>query len=355
MSIFCILISMFYLVWAPFVIYTAHTWFTKKYNYLYDLPSDQSPECRPYIRRDRKNWSVVEFVLVGIFLAPFKILIALSGIYVGLALDRLLVAYYKLTDVEAEQPRNFIKYSRMINSFGTGVALFGFGIRIKHYLRTLDADKYPKLKKIPESQAKSAIVVSNHVTWADIFYYMYSPFQACFISKAEVKNYPAIGFFAKTIQCIFINRDEAKDRFAVLNKLQERVQNIRAGKNFSKMVIFPEGTTTNGECLISFKKGAFVLNTPLKVVVLKYRGRMSPALNMMGTIDNLLSLLFQLYTNLDVFEVEGLIEPKSEMPWEEYAEEVRSLMASEFKLEKIDGDFSGKKFTESKYTGKPLA
>jgi lysophosphatidylcholine acyltransferase/lyso-PAF acetyltransferase len=42
-----------------------------------------------------------------------------------------------------------------------------------------------------------------------------------------------------------------------LNKIIERSKLIKDGKVFPPVMIFPEGTTTNGKYLISFKKGAF--------------------------------------------------------------------------------------------------
>jgi len=39
-----------------------------------------------------------------------------------------------------------------------------------------------------------------------------------------------------------------------------------------KLLIFSEGTTTNGEGIIDFKKGAFILNWPITLIGVKYNG-----------------------------------------------------------------------------------
>ena len=39
-----------------------------------------------------------------------------------------------------------------------------------------------------------------------------------------------------------------------------------------KLLIFAEGTTTNGLGVIDFKKGAFILYWPVTLVCLKYKG-----------------------------------------------------------------------------------
>jgi hypothetical protein len=39
-----------------------------------------------------------------------------------------------------------------------------------------------------------------------------------------------------------------------------------------KLLIFSEGTTTNGDGVIDFKKGAFILNRPISLLGLRYKG-----------------------------------------------------------------------------------
>lgn len=55
--------------------------------------------------------------------------------------------------------------------------------------------------------------------------------------------------------------------------IKERVELINSGHNLPPLVIFPEGTTTNGRQLISFKKGAFENLDPVLLAPLKYDER----------------------------------------------------------------------------------
>ena len=55
--------------------------------------------------------------------------------------------------------------------------------------------------------------------------------------------------------------------------IKQRCDFIMEGKKFSPILIFPEGTTTNGKYIISFKRGAFAHMFPVKIFGLKYDAR----------------------------------------------------------------------------------
>ncbi len=63
------------------------------------------------------------------------------------------------------------------------------------------------------------------------------------------------------VQPIMVNRDCPDSRKATIAKITERVEKIRQdrrsedGLSWSRIIIFPEGTCTNGSQLISFKPG----------------------------------------------------------------------------------------------------
>lgn len=75
------------------------------------------------------------------------------------------------------------------------------------------------------------------------------------------------------------------------------------------MLIFSELTTINGKYLLPFKKRAFVLGTSLKDMIVRYNGRVDLGLNIVGILDNIISIFFQLYTKLNDYDVEALISP----------------------------------------------
>lgn len=54
-----------------------------------------------------------------------------------------------------------------------------------------------------------------------------------------------------------------------MKKIEARQKDVIEGKVFFPIVLYPEGTTTNGRCLINFKKGAFYSLSPVKPLILK--------------------------------------------------------------------------------------
>lgn len=97
--------------------------------------------------------------------------------------------------------------------------------------------------------AERGAVVSNHVSWLDIFA-LNARKRIYFVSKSEVASWPGIGWLARATGTVFINRDprEAKAQQAVF---EER---LLAGHT---LLFFPEGTSTDGRRVIRFKSTLF--------------------------------------------------------------------------------------------------
>lgn len=91
-------------------------------------------------------------------------------------------------------------------------------------------------------------------------------------------------------------------------------------------MIFAEGTTTNGEGLIPFKKGPFVSGGPIKLCALKYTGKFHPSYLLMKSIPIALGILTNLTMSYTLIEGDAPIYRQEGVSWEVYSEEVRSLM-----------------------------
>ncbi len=89
------------------------------------------------------------------------------------------------------------------------------------------------------------MLVSNHISWLDIFIILgVRPVR--FVSKAEVKNWPIAGYFARCAGTLFINRTRKRDTVHIG---AEMLAVMEAGEVIG---IFPEGTTSDGSVLLPF-------------------------------------------------------------------------------------------------------
>jgi 1-acyl-sn-glycerol-3-phosphate acyltransferase len=92
-------------------------------------------------------------------------------------------------------------------------------------------------------------VVANHASWLDIFA-LNARKRIYFVSKSEVAGWPGIGWLARATGTVFIRRDR-RDTLGQIATFRDRLQ---AGH---KLLFFPEGTSTDGLQVLSFKPTLF--------------------------------------------------------------------------------------------------
>lgn len=90
-----------------------------------------------------------------------------------------------------------------------------------------------------------ALVVANHISWIDI-YVINAALPAAFVSKAEVRNWPLIGWLAARNDTIFLRRG-SRGHAKIIN--EEIAGLLKQGRH---VAVFPEGTTTDGQTLLHF-------------------------------------------------------------------------------------------------------
>ncbi|WP_201157732.1 lysophospholipid acyltransferase family protein, partial [Rhodobaculum claviforme] len=91
----------------------------------------------------------------------------------------------------------------------------------------------------------AGVMVANHVSWLDIFV-LNAAGPVAFVSKSEVAAWPGIGWLARATGTVFITRS-VRDAAAQRRMIAER---LRGG---DRLVIFPEGTSTDGQQVLPFK------------------------------------------------------------------------------------------------------
>jgi len=94
------------------------------------------------------------------------------------------------------------------------------------------------------------LVVSNHRSYLDIVVIL-AQVEAAFLAKAELKGWPIFGRAARAGNTVFVDRSSPESRNKARKSLAKRIcQGI-------SVVVFPEGTTSKGPGVLSFKGGIF--------------------------------------------------------------------------------------------------
>jgi 1-acyl-sn-glycerol-3-phosphate acyltransferase len=95
------------------------------------------------------------------------------------------------------------------------------------------------------------LYVSNHLSYMDIPV-LASVVEGTFVAKAEVATWPLFGFAARITNTVFINRvsSEARAQRAMMHR------RLMSGE---RLILFPEGTSTDGSGVAPFKSALFSL------------------------------------------------------------------------------------------------
>ena len=94
------------------------------------------------------------------------------------------------------------------------------------------------------------LMIANHVSWLDIPA-LGAATPVSFIAKEEVSGWPGVSLLARLQETVFIDRQRR-------GTSREQVERIRARlAEGDAIVLFPEGTTSDGNFLLPFKSSLF--------------------------------------------------------------------------------------------------
>jgi len=95
-------------------------------------------------------------------------------------------------------------------------------------------------------QDRGVLMVANHTGYFDILI-MAATARVSFVAKSEVAGWPFFGMMSRLQESIFVERARRSRAGVARDELRER---LRAG---DALVLFPEGTSTDGNRVIAFK------------------------------------------------------------------------------------------------------
>lgn len=98
------------------------------------------------------------------------------------------------------------------------------------------------------------LVVANHTSWLDIL--ILGCLGSAFVSKAELKRTPLLGWLADQNHTLYVDRAERRDAHG-------QVRRVRAALDRPQpLAVFPEGTTGHGQHLLPFRSTLLAAVSP---------------------------------------------------------------------------------------------
>jgi 1-acyl-sn-glycerol-3-phosphate acyltransferase len=139
-----------------------------------------------------------------------------------------------------------------------------------------------------------AMVVSNHVSWLDIF--VINALHPChFVAKSEIRDWPVLGWLADKGGTVFIARGNRRELRHIFKGM---VATLQSGQ---RVAFFPEGTTAPPGTVLPFHANLFEAavdaGVPVQPFALRYldgAGALHGAIDFsgdMGFADNMMQVL----------------------------------------------------------------
>ncbi|KAJ0024926.1 hypothetical protein Pint_08916 [Pistacia integerrima] len=275
-------------------------------------------------------------------LVPIRVILAMSVLVLYYLICRICTLFsVPNRDEEQEDYAHLGGWRRSVivwsGRFLSRVMLFVLGFYwIKETYKIADAQEkssstQSEVNNQVEERERPGAIISNHVSYLDILYHMSSSFPS-FVAKRSVAKLPLVGLISKCLGCVYVQRESKSSDFkGVSGVVTERVQEAHRDKSAPMMMLFPEGTTTNGDFLLPFKTGAFLARVPVLPVILRYPyQRFSLAWDSISGARHVLFLLCQFVNHIEVTRLPVYYPSQQEKDDPKlYAENVRRLMAGE--------------------------
>jgi 1-acyl-sn-glycerol-3-phosphate acyltransferase len=113
----------------------------------------------------------------------------------------------------------------------------------------------------------AGLVVSNHLSWLDILV-LQSLMPGSFVAKTEVRRWPVVGYLAQACATIFVDRSSPRSARSMVEDTAAAIAQGYA------VVVFPEGTSSNGQALGNFHANIFEsairAQAPVQLLSLQY-------------------------------------------------------------------------------------
>ncbi|XP_061565888.1 lysophospholipid acyltransferase LPCAT4 [Cololabis saira] len=186
------------------------------------------------------------------------------------------------------------------------------------------------------------LVVAPHSSFLDMLVFCQTELSTV-VSRSENASLPVIGALLEFNQAVLVSRKDPESRKKAVAQVMER---LTSDGYWPQMLMFPEGTTTNGRSLIKFKPGAFLAGVPVQPVLLHYPNKLDTVRwTYKGTtwMAAMWHTASQLYSNMTV-EFLPVYKPSQQEKDDPnlYADNVQKLMAKALGIPATDYVMEGR-------------
>ena len=351
----CDIVLVAWLAWAVYAVRLTNTIF-RKIRYLTDFEPNKMGRVLCGSRYDQAYLNKWEIYFGAVIILPVRTAAVLSLTAIGLIFSNIFCLVFGVRDATYYKPRSKLY-------FALHYYVIGFLSRCAHFClgfyrmptRLLSLKDYWADYKPQQDVSRAPLIISNHVSYLDMWTLLHVSEIPGFLAKSSIRHLPIVGHFAKIHHCIFFNRDDPVERERITNMIADRCKLVEEGK-MRPLLIFPEGTTTNGSALMKFKKGVFSPLKPFFVYSMKYGNGRSfiPCFNLMHPGYSFFLFMCQLTNHIEYFKFSEPIDPlyilkkhgvspTADNAWEVVAEETKKLMCFAFDFDNDNTSFQDKK------------
>ncbi len=149
-----------------------------------------------------------------------------------------------------------------------------------------------QVEAIGQPSPQTRLWVANHISWLDIIA-LGARHPLLFVAKEEVADWPVMGYLARRLGTLFVRRGDSGQTAAIAEQMAWQ---LRQGR---QLMLFPEGTTTNGERVLRFHAKllhpAQLAQSQVQAIGLEYQGAAKSFAPFIGE-DDFLPHLLQILT-----------------------------------------------------------
>ncbi|GAB2290892.1 Lysophospholipid acyltransferase lpeat2, partial [Dionaea muscipula] len=216
------------------------------------LSVQDSSTIDPFRNRTEKIEGVYEWVKILVCLPIALVRLVMFGLALSVGYLATVIALQGWKDKQKPMPKWRCRIM-WITRICARCILFSLGY---HWI---------KRRGRPVPREIAPIVVSNHVSFIEPIFFFYELFSTMVASESH-DSLPVVGTIIRAMQVIYVNRLSSSSRKLAVDEIKRKA----SSDQFPHVLLFPEGTTTNGRALISFQLGAFLPGYPIQPVVVHY-------------------------------------------------------------------------------------